>query len=311
MSASARHVWGALLIVYFVWGSTYLGIKVVVDTLPPLFSAGSRFLAAGAILATVLAARGHSLRVARRELASSALVGLLLLTLGVGVVHVAETRIDSSVAAMIAGTVPLQVVLLRSALGERVSRGMRLATLVGLVGLALVVAPGIDSGSTAVGLLVMVGAAISWSVGSFLSPRLTLPPDPFVASVYEMAAGGVLLALGSLAFGEWSDLDGAAFAADSVAAWIYLVLAGSLIGFTAYGWLLRSAPISLVVTHQYVNPLVAIGLGMLLLAERPSPLALAGATLVVGAVYVTVRAESPAPARAATAVEGAQADQRA
>ena len=90
MSASARHVWGALLIVYFVWGSTYLGIKVVVDTLPPLFSAGSRFLAAGAILATVLAARGHSLRVTRRELASSALVGLLLLTLGVGVVHVAE-----------------------------------------------------------------------------------------------------------------------------------------------------------------------------------------------------------------------------
>jgi drug/metabolite transporter (DMT)-like permease len=138
-----------------------------------------------------------------------------------------------------------------------------------------------------------------------------LPQDPFVASVYEMAAGGVLLALGSLAFGEWSDLDGGAFAADSVAAWIYLVLAGSLLGFTAYGWLLRSAPISLVVTHQYVNPLVAIGLGVLLLAERPSPLALAGATLVVGAVYVTVRAESPARARAVTAVGGARADQRA
>ena len=147
----------------------------------------------------------------------------------------------------------------------------------------------------------MVGAAISWSVGSFLSPRLTLPQDPFIASVYEMAAGGVLLALGSLAFGEWSDLNGSAFAADSVAAWIYLVLAGSLVGFTAYAWLLRSAPISLVVTHQYVNPLVAIGLGMLLLAERPSPLALAGAALVVGAVYVTVRAESPALPRPATA----------
>ena len=98
-------------------------------------------------------------------------------------------------------------------------------------------------------------------------------------------------------------------AADSVAAWIYLVLAGSLVGFTAYAWLLRSAPISLVVTHQYVNPLVAIALGMLVLAERPSPLTLAGAALVVGAVYVTVRAESPALARPAAG--GAQADQHA
>ena len=92
MSASTRHVWAALVIVYFVWGSTYLGIKVAVDTLPPLFSAGSRFLAAGAILALVLAASGHGLRITRRELASTALLGALLLTLGVGVVHLAETR---------------------------------------------------------------------------------------------------------------------------------------------------------------------------------------------------------------------------
>ena len=156
MTAPVRHIWAALLVVYVVWGSTYLGIKVVVETLPPLLSAGSRFLAAGALLAVILAVRGTSLRITRGELVASSFAGLLLLTLGVGVVHVAETRIDSSVAAMIAGTVPLQVILMRLAAGENPSRATRLSTLAGLVGLGLVVAPGLGAGSTAIGLAVMI-----------------------------------------------------------------------------------------------------------------------------------------------------------
>jgi drug/metabolite transporter (DMT)-like permease len=297
MSTPTRRVWVALGVIYFVWGSTYFAIKIAVDTLPPLLTAGSRFLAAGLILTALLASRGRSFRVTRREFLSNATVGVLLLTLGVGVVHVAETRIDSSVAAMIAGTVPLQVIVLRLAAGEQPLLATRLSTLAGLVGLVLVVAPGLGAGSTAVGLLVMVAASLSWSIGSFLSPRLTLPRDPFVASAYEMLAGGAFLVTAALALGEWRDLGGGALAADSLAAWLYLVVAGSLVGFTAYAWLLRVAPISLVVTHQYVNPLVAIALGMLFLGERPSPFELAGAALVVGAVYVAVRAESPARLR--------------
>jgi drug/metabolite transporter (DMT)-like permease len=300
MTAPVRHVWAALLVVWFVWGSTYLAIKIVVDTLPPLISAGSRFLVAGTLLAALLAARGTSLRVTQRELAGSALAGALLLTFGVGVVHVAETRIDSSVAAMIAGTVPLQVILFRLASGESVARATRLSTLAGLLGLGLVVAPGLGAGSTALGLAIMISASISWSTGSFFSRRLGLPGDPFVATVYEMLAGGALLSLGALVFGEWRELDSAAFAADSVAAWAYLVVAGSLVGFTAYAWLLRVAPISLVVTHQYVNPIVAVALGMLLLGERPNPASLVGALLVVAAVYVAVRAESASASRPAS-----------
>jgi drug/metabolite transporter (DMT)-like permease len=295
MTAPARHVWAALLVIYFVWGSTYLAIKVAVDTLPPLLTAGTRFLAAGAILATILAVKRTSLRVSPRELASSALAGLLLLSLGVGVVHVAETRIDSSVAAMIAGTVPLQVILMRLASGESVMRATRISTLAGLVGLGLVVAPGLGTGSTALGLAVMIAASVSWSIGSFLSRRLDLPRDPFVAAVYEMLAGGVFLTGVALALGEWRDLDSAALPPDSIAAWAYLAVAGSLVGFTAYAWLLRVAPISLVVTHQYVNPLVAIALGMLVLGERPSPWSIAGSILVIAAVYVAIRAESPGP----------------
>jgi drug/metabolite transporter (DMT)-like permease len=158
----------------------------------------------------------------------------------------------------------------------------------------------------------MISASIAWSTGSFFSGRLGLPRDPFVASAYEMLAGGVFLTLGATAFGEWGELSGEAFALDSVAAWSYLVVFGSLLGFTCYAWLLRVAPISLVVTHQYVNPLVAIALGMLILGERPSPLALAGAGLVVAAVYVAVRAESPrAPRPASVAPRGTPADQSA
>jgi drug/metabolite transporter (DMT)-like permease len=241
--ASGLRLWAALATVYVVWGSTYLAIKVSVESMPPLLSAGLRFVTAGLILAGILAALGRGLRVARREALAAGGLGIALLSLGVGVVTVAETRIDSSVAAMIAGSVPLQVVLMRSAAGESVVRATRLAAAVGLVGLGLIVIPGgSQGGSQAIGLLLMVGASISWSTGSFVSRRLSLPADPFVATVYEMLGGGITLLLAGLALGEWREL-GDAFGAGPVAAWLYLVVAGSLVGFTAYAWLLRSAPI--------------------------------------------------------------------
>ncbi len=310
MTAPAKHVWIALLVVYVVWGSTYFGIKVAVETIPPLLAAGSRFLVAALLLAAILAWRGTSLRVTRAEIVASAIAGGLLLGLGVGLVHVAETRIDSSVAAIIAGTVPLQIIGLRLIARESPARATRLSTLAGLAGLLLVVAPGLGAGSTALGLAVMVSSTIAWSTGSFLSKRLELPRDPFVATAWEMALGGSFLMVGALAFGEYADLGSSTFALDSVLAWIYLVVMGSVVGFSAYAWLLKVAPISLVVTHQYVNPLVAIALGMAFLGERPSPWTLAGAGLVIGAVYVAIRAEFPRKTRPANvAPRGTPANQ--
>jgi len=277
-----------------------------------MLAGGSRFLVAGALLAAILTLRGTSLRISRRELGGTAIVGGLLLTLGVGLVHVAETRIDSSVAAIIVGTVPLQIIVMRTVGREHPARATQLSALTGLIGLGLVVAPGLGAGSTALGLAVMLVASMSWSIGSFVSKRLELPRDPFVTAVYQMLAGGLFLTLGALALGEGGQLDGAAFARDSVLAWIYLVIFGSLVGFTAYAWLLKVAPISLVVTHQYVNPLVAIALGMVFLDERPSPWALAGALVVLGAVYIAIRAEFPRKSRSATgAPRGTPADQTA
>jgi drug/metabolite transporter (DMT)-like permease len=313
MTASVKHVWIALFIVYVVWGSTYFGIKVAVETIPPLLAGGSRFLVAALLLGAILACRGMSIRVTRAELGASAVAGILLLGLGVGLVHVAETRIDSSVAAMIAGTVPLQIIALRLLAGDSPARATRLSTLAGLLGLLLVVAPGLGAGSTALGLAVMISATMSWTLGSFLSKRIPLPSDPFVASVYEMGLGGAFLMVGAAAFGEFGELGSSTFALDSMLAWAYLVVMGSLIGFSAYAWLLGVAPISLVVTHQYVNPLVAIALGMAFLGERPSPWALAGAALVIGAVYVALKSEFPRKAArpASVAPRGTPADQTA
>ena len=299
----------ALWTVYLVWGSTYLAIKLTVRTLPAFLSSGTRFLLAGGLLALILVVRGRSIRVTRRELASSAVLGLALLGLGVGLVTLAETRIDSSTAALIAGSVPLQVILLRALARERVPLATRLSVLVGLAGLALIVIPGGEGSSSAVGLSIAVAATISWSLGSFFAHRLPLPADGFVATTWEMLTAGVFLVLLGVATGELSSADPGGFTLESVAAWLYLGIVGSLIGFTAYAWLLRNAPISKVVTHQYVNPLVAIVLGALLLDEQLTLATGVGAALIVGSVFVAVRQEGRPPQQ--QAARAAPADQLA
>ena len=295
----------ALWTVYLVWGSTYVAIKVSVRTLPAFLSAGSRFLLAGGLLALILWLTGRSIRVTRRELTASALLGLSLLAFGVGMVTLAETRIDSSIAAMIAGSVPLQVILLRTLARERVALATRLSVVAGLAGLALVVIPGGGGSASAVGLAIALGASISWSLGSFFGHRLPLPSDGFVATTWQMLSAGVFLLVLGVATGEPWTMDAAGFSLESIAAWLYLGVFGSLIGFTAYAWLLRNAPISKVVTHQYVNPLVAILLGALLLDEQLTVAIALGAALIVGSVFVAVRQENAAARRRLLASAGA------
>ena len=297
MPAARWKLLTALWTVYLVWGSTYVAIKLSVRTLPAFLSAGSRFLLAGFLLAVILTVTGRSIRVTRRELAAAALLGLSLLALGVGMVTLAETRIDSSIAAMIAGSVPLQVILLRTLAREGVALATRLSVLVGLAGLALVVIPGGGGAAGAVGLSVALAASISWSLGSFFGHRLPLPRDGFVATTWEMLSAGVMLVVLGVVTGEPWSMDASGFTVQSIAAWLYLAVFGSLIGFTAYAWLLRNAPISKVVTHQYVNPLVAILLGALLLGEQLTLTVGLGAALIVGSVFVAVRSENVAARR--------------
>ncbi|GAA4590009.1 drug/metabolite exporter YedA [Planotetraspora phitsanulokensis] len=288
-------VWLALGAVYVIWGSTYLGIKFATESIPPLLSGGLRFITASLILGTVLLARKGfaAFRITWREFGSAALVGLLLLTAGNGMVALAEQYISSGLAALLVASVPLWLIVLRMVVRDRPHLLTMAGVLVGFVGVAGLSLGGGTSAGT-VGILVILLASISWSLGSFLSPRISMPKDPFMASTIEMVAGGAgLLVLGT-AFGERLDLG--AVTGRSWLAVAYLVVAGSLVAFTSYVWLLGNAPISLVSTYAYVNPVVAVLLGMVVVGEQVTHgMLLAGALIVVGvALVVSTERRSPA-----------------
>ncbi|MEV8589900.1 EamA family transporter [Streptomyces sp. NPDC051180] len=282
-------VWAALGIVYVVWGSTYLGIRVAVETMPPFLSAGTRFVTAGLLLAGIIAWRQGpaALKVTGRQLASAVLIGLLLILGGNGLVVLAETSIPSGLAALLIAVVPAWVVLLRAATGERPGLGAVGGVLLGLAGLAVLTLPGLSGEVKIGGVLLVVVATLLWSVGSFSSARLPLPPNPFTASAYEMVAGGIAGLLLGLVRGEHHGLDLGAISGRSWAALAYLILFGSLLAFTAYAWLLQAAPLSLVATYAYVNPVVAVLLGALVLNEALTwPLLLGGAIVVAGVCLI-------------------------
>ncbi|MEU4677167.1 EamA family transporter [Micromonospora sp. NPDC023737] len=300
-TAAPALVWTALLLVYLLWGSTYLGIRIAVETMPALASAAARFAVAALVLAVVLRIRRGpgALRVDRRQLGSAALVGLLLLAGGNGLVVLAESgppgvALPSGIAALLVATVPLLVVVLRAVTGDRPRFWTIAGVSVGFVGLVLLVLP--SGGADAVplaGALTVVAGAASWSIGSFLSGRLRMPADPFVATVYEMAAGAVTLVLLSLGRGELRGFDLAEVSGRSWLALGYLMVAGSLVAFTAYVWLLQSAPLSLVSTYAYVNPAVAVALGAVLAAEPITTQVLLGGAVIVVGVALVVTTERP------------------
>jgi drug/metabolite transporter (DMT)-like permease len=290
-TAPAWKLWGALGIVYLVWGSTYLAIRVMVETVPPLLGAGARFTIAGAAMLAVLSMR-RSVRPTRAQLLSALLVGCLLPGAN-AVVSVAEQEVPSGLTALLIASVPLWVILLRRAAGEPASRASVGAVLVGFAGVALLLRPGEQSGdATVLGLLACVAAALMWASGSFASPRLQLPRDGLVSTGWQMLLGGVVIVVAGLAAGEAPEVDPGPFSVRSVLALCYLIVFGSWVAFTAYAWLLQNAPISRVSTYAYVNPVVAIVLGWLILDEVITPVTIVGAAIIVVSVALVVRIES-------------------
>ena len=293
--APAWQVWTALGIVYVVWGSTYLGIRVLVETTPPLLSTGARFLCAGTIIWAVVLLRGGraAARPARRELGAALLVGAFLIPGATGLVAVAEDRgAPSSYAALIFASIPLWVVLLRRLTGEHPPARAYVAIAAGYAGVALLLFGGERPAGVALGsALLLVVAALSWSIGSVWSRHLPAPPDAALTTAMTTTCGGILaLAAGTLR-GEWGEFDAGAVSGRSIAAFAYLVLVGSVIGFSAFVWLVQHAPISKVTTYAYVNPVVALVLGRIAFDEPVPAAALAGAVVVVGSVAAVVRAE--------------------
>lgn len=292
----------ALLIVYVVWGSTYLGIRVVVEEAPPLLGMGSRYLVAGILLGLLLSLRGgfRRLRVTRRELLGCAAIGLLLPVLGNGLVSVGEDLgAPSGVTALLIAIAPLMIALFRFVDGDRPKPLSLVGLLLGFAGLAYLILVGRGTGGddrVPVGAaLIVLFASTCWAFGSWVQPRLTLPRDAFVMTVHEMWIGGAILLLTGTVSGERLDLG--SYSAETWLAWGYLVVFGSMVAFSAYVWLLANAPISLVATYAYVNPVVAVALGALILDEAVTSAVVVGGAVIVAAVAIVISVERPrAPA---------------
>jgi drug/metabolite transporter (DMT)-like permease len=288
----SNRVWLALSTVYIVWGSTYLAIRVADQTIPPFLMAAARFLIAGSLLFALSVRRGDRQAdpIGRRQWKAATVIGGLLLVGGNGGVVWAEQHVPSGVAALIIAGVPLWMALIATAAHEERLRGMIVAGLiVGFGGTALLVSGAGSKGPIHLsGLLALVLASLSWAVGSVLSRRVPLPKRPLVSTGMEMLAGGGVLLVAAAVSGEFARLKPSRISEASLIAVVYLILFGSLVAFSAYVWLLQNATTSLVSTYAYVNPVIAVTLGVLILHERFTPVTALSGLLIVTAVALIV-----------------------
>ena len=282
----------AFAAVYLIWGSTYLGIRFAIETIPPHLMAGARFLLAGAVLYAWLRWRGAP-KPTVRNWRASAIVGGFLLLGGNGAVVWAETRVPSGLTALLVAMVPIWMLVLEMhpQLGGRRPRAAVVAGIVlGLAGLVVLVAPGKLAGRVdLLGAGVLVLGCLSWAFGSLHSRVAELPKSGFLAAAMEMLCGGALLLLFGLATGQAGQLSVAAMSTRSLVALAYLVVFGSLVGFTAYIWLLGATTPARVSTYAYVNPVVAVLLGWSLANEPMTLRTMLAAAVIIGAVVVIIR----------------------
>ena len=280
--------------IYIVWGSTFVALALVVRDLPPFLAMAIRHLIAGALLLAWALPRGdrEGDRIGRPQILAGFVFGGLLFLLGHGSLAWAQQTVPAGVAALLVGSIPIWMALLdRVVFGKRLRSSAYVGFVLGFVGLAFLFDPFGEGHVNRVGAVVIILGALCWSAGSLYSRGAALPSRPLVSAGLGALCGGVLLLVVSIAGGELGE---ATWSADALLSLGYLVVIGSLVGFTAYVWLLRSAPISLVATYAYVNPIVAVALGWALLGETITlQMVVAGASILV-AVALIVRASGAA-----------------
>ncbi|MGA2389458.1 MAG: EamA family transporter [Candidatus Sulfotelmatobacter sp.] len=305
VSSSRPARWQVLLafaIIYFVWGSTFLAIRIGVREVPPLLFAAMRFLTAGIVLYAWTRAKGVA-SPRRREWAGAAMLGALIFVVDYGLLFWAERRVPSGLAAVVLATIPVfmslaEILFLRT---QRLTLRLGLAMFAGIGGVAVLVNPSVGLGQAPVdarGAGALMIAAISWSVASILPRKLTLPDSKVMSSSAQMLTGGAMLTLTAGLFG---DFKGFSFRAVSPGVWLslaYLIVAGSIVGFTAYVWLLHHESPTKVGTYAYVNPVVAVLLGYFLGGEALGPRTVAGTLLIlVSVVVITTTPKQPKSTR--------------
>ncbi len=302
----------AFAAVYLIWGSTFLGIRIAIESLPPMLMAAARLLAAGLLL--LVWARVTGVRWPRGvELRNAALVGLMLPAIGNGAVTLGTTHVPSGLVALMVATIPLWMALFASFGPDAVRpSGRGLAGLVlGFAGIALLLGPALADAAhadfPALWALIPIVGALSWSWGSLWSRRVRMPASPLATTGVGMLVGGVFLLIVSGAAGEFARFDPARVTWASAAALAYLAVFGSVIGFSAYLYLLRTVPPGTVATYAFVNPVVAMALGWVFAHEQLAPRTLGAAGLVIVAVALITSAKPGRPVRAKAVAEPASA----
>jgi drug/metabolite transporter (DMT)-like permease len=301
----------AFAAVYLIWGSTYLGIRFAIETVPPFLMGGVRFLLAGIVLYAWLRLRGVP-RPAGVHWGHAAVVGGLLLGVGNGCVNWAEQRVSSSLTALLIAVTPLWFALFdwwRPG-GTRPERQTMLGILVGFIGMILLVGPGDvlrRDGIDLPGAGVLLLASTAWAAGSLYSRYTPKPEAPLMAVATQMILGGAMLFLAAVVFGEPARFVLANVSMRSAVAFLYLTFIGSLVGFTAYSWLLKASTPARVSTYAYVNPVIAVFLGWSVGGESLTPRMLwAAAVILLGVIIITSRRAGPKPNRTDIAVAGAR-----
>lgn len=289
-------IWIALLALYIVWGSTYLAIRFAVESIPPFFHAGIRFLVSGVILVIWQRAAGVSLPT-RKQWISLAIIGNLLLLGGNGLVAWAEQTIPSGIAALMIGSIPMFLVITEAFRpgGVKPNRWTFLGLLIGFIGIFILISPSELTGGTQLnplGIGALLLACVFWSLGSVYSKHADLPASSLMSTGGQMLMGSIGLFIVSVGSGELAGWEVSLVTAKSAWGLIYLIFIGSLVGFVSYGWLLQNAPISLVATYAYVNPIVAVLLGNWLADETLEPRIWLAAAIIVGSVMFINRSRS-------------------
>ncbi len=292
-------VWAALLAVYIVWGSTYLGIHFAVQTIPPFLQAGVRFLISGIFLLIWRRMSGDPAPTLN-QWRSALIVGGLLLVGGNGLISLSEVSLPSGVAALLVAATPIFMVLVEALRpgGVRPTAWQVFGLLVGFSGVALLIGPAEFGGVrefSLIGGATALCATFLWALGSIYNRNTDLPASTLLFTGMEMLMGGLGLLILSGLTGELTHFQPSAVSTASLLGLLYLITFGSLIGFTSYAWLLRNAPISLVSTYAYVNPVVAVLLGSLLARETLNPRILVAASIIIGSVVLVNLTKKPAP----------------
>ncbi len=295
--APIRTIMGPLILLWIVWGSTYTGIALMVKSMQPLLGSGSRFITASLVLGTiVLLVKGPSaFHVTRAQARGAAFMGISILGLTIGLLTLAQQYVPSGIAALIASVMPLWIIFFRLRAGDRPSRLTSLGVGIGLIGLTLMLLPG---GTTSVGgastaevaiwSIAIAFGSFTWAFFSYRSTSYEQPKEPMTTAVIELATAGVFLVVVGALIGERWD-----FGVITTESWIgwWFMVAASALAYSAFVWLLNNAPMSLVSTYAYVNPVVAVILGLVILNEAVTSDVIIGLSIVVGGVALVVTGE--------------------